>query len=164
MEHRRGRYRLRRKERRHVPLLTNDRSLTPVQVLQAHKGQPTIEKRFEQVKTMHEIAPVFLKNEGRIEALFTLYFLALLVQALIERELRLAMKRNQIEELPLYPEQRLCKNPTTEQILRLFSVAEWHTLLSEGRTIQVFHTDLTNLQRHVLCLLGVSPQAFRSKN
>jgi len=31
-----------------------------------------IEKRFEQIKTVHEIAPVFLKNEGRIEALFTL--------------------------------------------------------------------------------------------
>jgi hypothetical protein len=44
--------------------------------------------------------------EGRIEALFTLYFLALLVQALIERELRLAMARQKIEELPLYPEQR----------------------------------------------------------
>jgi len=35
---------------------------------------------------VHEIAPVLLKNEGRIEALFTLYFLVLLVQALIERE------------------------------------------------------------------------------
>ena len=44
-----------------------------------------IEKRFEQIKSVHEIAPVFLKNEGRIEALFTLYFLALLVQALIEK-------------------------------------------------------------------------------
>jgi hypothetical protein len=54
------------------PLLTNDRSLSPTQVLEAHKGQPTIEKRFEQIKTVHEIAPVFLKNEGRIEALFTL--------------------------------------------------------------------------------------------
>ena len=73
--------------------MTNDRSLSPAQVLEAHKGQPMIEKRFEQVKTVHEIAPVFLKDEGRIEALFTLYFLALLVQALIERELRLAMKR-----------------------------------------------------------------------
>jgi hypothetical protein len=30
-----------------------------------------IEKRFEQIKTVHEIAPVFLKNEGRIGALFT---------------------------------------------------------------------------------------------
>jgi hypothetical protein len=69
------------------PLITNDRTLSPAQVLEAHKGQPMIEKRFEQIKTVHEIAPVFLKNEGRIEALFTLYFLALLVQALIEREL-----------------------------------------------------------------------------
>ena len=68
------------------PLLTNERSLTPRQVLEAHKRQPCIEKRFEQLKTVLEVAPVFLKNEGRIEALFTLYFLALLVQALIERD------------------------------------------------------------------------------
>lgn len=54
------------------------------QVLEAHKGQPTLEKRFHQTKTMHEIAPVLLKNPGRIEAPFTLYFSALLVQALIE--------------------------------------------------------------------------------
>ena len=66
------------------PLMTNDRNLSAPEVLQAHKGQPMIEKRFEQIKTVHEIAPVFLKNEGRIEALFTLYFLALLVQALIQ--------------------------------------------------------------------------------
>jgi hypothetical protein len=75
------------------PLICNDRNLTAAQVLKAHKGQPTIEKQFEQIKTVHEIAPVFLKNPGRIEALFTLYFLALLLQALIERELRLAMKQ-----------------------------------------------------------------------
>lgn len=48
------------------PLLTNDSTLTPRQVLEAHKRQPTIEKRFEQVKSVHEIAPVFLKNEGRV--------------------------------------------------------------------------------------------------
>ena len=121
------------------PLLTNDRSLTPTQVLEAHKGQPTIEKRFEQIKTVHEIAPVYLHNEGRIEALFTLYFLGLLVQALIERELRQAMARDQLEELPLYPEQRQCRRPTTEQILRLFSLAERHTLVRDGRIVQVFH-------------------------
>src|SRR6202048_4773821 len=100
----------------------------------AIKGQPVIEKRLQQIKTIHEIAPVFLKNPFRIEAFFTLYFLALLVQALIERELRVAMKRvamkrERIRELPIYPEQRLCKRPTTEQVLRLFSFAEQHTLL-----------------------------------
>src|SRR5258706_5895429 len=142
------------------PLMTNDRSLSPAQVLEAHKGQPMIEKRFEQVKTVHEIAPVFLKDEGRIEALFTLYFLALLVQALIERELRRAMARDGIDELPIYPEQRQCAHPTTEQVLRLFSLAERHQLRQHGRTVQLFDLSLTDLQRQVLALLGVSPSAF----
>jgi len=142
------------------PLICNDRNLSPAQVLEAHKGQPTIEKRFEQIKTVHEIAPVFLKNTMRIEAFFTLYFLALLVQALIERELRLAMKRARIKELPIYPEQRLCKRPTTEQILRLFSLAERHTLLRDARRVQLFPAELTDLQTQVLALLGVPAAAF----
>lgn len=143
------------------PLMTNDRSLSPAQVLEAHKGQPMIEKRFEQTKTVHEIAPVFLKNEGRIEALFTLYFLALMVQALIERELRHAMKRANIKELPLYPEQRSCERPTTEQILRLYGLCMRQKLLRHGRTVQVFEADLTDLQCQILDLLGVPRQAYR---
>jgi transposase len=143
------------------PLITNDRAMSPAQALEAHKGQPMIEKRFEQIKTVHEISPVLLKNEGRIEALFTLYFLALLVQALIERELRLAMKRENIHELPLYPEQRACTRPTTEQILRLFSLAERYQFLQDGRATQIFHVQFTELQRQVLALLGVPEDAFR---
>jgi len=145
------------------PLLSNDRNLSPSQVLEAHKGQPAIEKRFEQVKTVHEIAPVYLKNEGRIEALFTLYFLALLVQALIERELRLAMQRATIDELPLYPEQRQCRRPTTEQVLRLFSLAQRHRLLRGGHTVQLFDAELTDLQRQVLALIGVPTSAYRAR-
>ncbi|MFQ5671420.1 MAG: transposase, partial [Acidobacteriota bacterium] len=140
---------------------SNDRDLSADQVLQAHKGQPTIEKRFEQTKTVHEIAPVFLKNEGRIEALFTLYFLALLVQALIERELRRAMKRRRVQELPLYPEERPCRRPTTEQLLRLFSLTERHILLRGGKVVQLFHPALTDLQKRVLGLLGIPERAFR---
>jgi transposase len=143
------------------PLITNDRGMSPAEVLEAHKGQPMIEKRFEQIKTVHEIAPVLLKNEGRIEALFTLYFLALLAQAIIERELRLAMKREKIDELPLYPEQRDCARPTTEQILRLFSLAERHQLIRDGKVVEVFDVQYTDLQRQVLTLLGVSEDAFR---
>ena len=142
------------------PLMTNDRKLTAAQVLEVHKGQPMIEKRFEQIKTVHEIAPVFLKDEGRIEALFTLYAIALLVQALIERELRQAMARQGIGELPIYPEQRQCAHPTTEQVLRLFSLAQRHQLLQQGRTVQVFDLKLTELQRQVLALLGVPEHEF----
>lgn len=46
-----------------------------------------LEKRFEQFKSVHEIAPVLFKNPSRIEAFFTVYFLALLIQVLIECEL-----------------------------------------------------------------------------
>ncbi len=144
------------------PLVTNDRDLTAEQVLQAHKGQPTIEKRFEQLKTVHEIAPVFLKNPGRIEAFFTMYFLALLVQALIERELRRAMQRERLKALPIYPEERRCARPTTEQILRLFAHAQRHTLMRAGLVVQTFEADLTPRQQQVLELLGVPQRAFRS--
>jgi transposase len=137
------------------PLLTNDKTLSPERVLQAHKEQPKIEKRFEQTKTVHEIAPVFLKNEDRIEALFLLYFIALVVQALIERELRKAMAERGIEELPLYPEERRCRRPTTEQVFRLFSRAERHVLSRNGDVVQVFQAELTPLQREILDLLGV---------
>ena len=144
------------------PLLTNDRSLTPAQVLTAHKAQPRIEKRFEQLKTVHEIAPVFLKNEARIEALFTVYFLALMVQALIERELRQAMAVANIEQLPIYPEQRACRRPTTEHILRLFSLAERITVSARGQTVRLFPPQLTELQSQVLSLLGVPASAYRT--
>ncbi len=37
-------------------LICNDRNLTAVQVLEAHKGQPTIEKRFEQILRLFSLA------------------------------------------------------------------------------------------------------------
>ena len=83
------------------------------------------------------------------------------MQAIIERELRLAMKRENITELPLYPEQRDCERPTTEQILRLFSLAARHQLVRDRKTLQVFDFQFTELQRQVLALLGVSENAFR---
>lgn len=143
------------------PLLSNDRSLTPGQVLEAHKRQPMIEKRFSQVKSVLEIAPVLLKDEGRIEALFFLFFAALLVSTLIERELRKAMEREGIEDIPLYPEERPNHRPTSEQIFRLFSLVERHTLLQNGREVQRFEPDLTELQKQVLALLGVPESAYR---
>lgn len=143
------------------PLLTNDRSMAPEEVLAAHKRQPAIEKRFEQFKTVHEIAPVFLKNEGRIEALFFLYFVALLVQALIEREVRLGMQRGSLASLPIYPEDRACRHPTTEQVLRLFHEVGCHRLLDRaGTELATFRPQLTELQSQVLDLLGIRRSAY----
>ena len=53
-----------------------------------------------------------LKSHSRIEAFLFLYFLALLTEALIEREIRRRMKELKISQLPIYPEGRPCAAPT----------------------------------------------------
>ncbi len=99
-------------------------------------------------------------SEGRVEALFFVYFLALLVQALIERELRRQMQRQGVECLPLCPEERTTERPTAEQVFRLFALMQRHVLQQGGQDIHTFDTELTDLQRQVLALLGVSEEAY----
>lgn len=137
------------------PLVTNDRALTPKEIFEAHRRQPKLEKRFQQVKSIHEIAPVFLKNEGRIEALFFLYFLALLLQALLERELRLAMEKHEVTDLPLYPEERRSSQPTADMVFKLFSHIQRNVLLHQGDEVKSFEPELTDLQQQILTLLGI---------
>ena len=88
------------------PLITNVDTLSEREVLDAYKKQPLIEKRFSQLKTDFCVAPVYLKEIRRIQALLCIYFFVLLVQALLERELREAMERDNVESLPMYPEGR----------------------------------------------------------
>ena len=142
------------------PLITNSRDLTCKEILAAYKFQPSLEKRHEQLKTVQDLAPVWLKNVSRIEALLFLYFIALLVHALLEREVRNAMAKANISSLPLYPEERDCRAPSTERILDLFRPLQRHRLNQNGRLIQVFEPELSSLQRHILQLIGLSPSAF----
>lgn len=72
------------------------------------------------------------------------------------------MQREGIAELPLYPEQRACRRPTTEQVLRLFSLAQRHRLTQDGEPVQVFDTELTELQRQILALLRIPETAYRT--
>jgi transposase len=138
------------------PLVTNVQEMSEQEVLWAYKRQPTIEKRFEQLKTDYEVAPVYLKEVRRIQALLCLYFLALLVEALLERELRQAMEREKIENLPLYPEGRPCRCPTTRRLIDVFEIVQRHTLRLGKREPVVLVTELSPLQRRLLKLLGVS--------
>ena len=72
------------------------------------------------------------------------------------------MKRHNVEQLPLYPEQRHCAHPTTDQILRLFSLAARNKLVHNGKAVQTFDVEFTDLQREILRLLAVPEQAFMS--
>ncbi len=138
------------------PLVTNVTDLSELELLQTYKRQPVIEKRFSQLKTDFEVAPVYLKAVHRIQALLCLYFFALLAEALLERRLRQAMQRDQIEALPLYPEGRACRWPTARRLIDLFETVQRHTLVYRTRPAKVLVTELTRLQRKLLKLLGVS--------
>lgn len=136
------------------PLITNVLEMSEMDLLLAYKYQPTIEKRFEQLKTDYEVAPVYLKDARRIHALLCLYFLTLIVEALLERELRQAMSEKSIESLPMYPEGRACRRPTTRRLIDLFETVQRHTLVRTGQSPIVLVTELTRLQRQLLRLLG----------
>jgi len=137
------------------PLVSNVLDLSEQEILWSYKRQPTIEKRFSQLKTDYEVAPVYLKEVRRIQALLCLYFLALLVEALVERELRQTMKRETTESLPLYPEGRPCRCPTTRRLLDVFDLVQRHTLQGHDGHTEVLVTELTDLQRKLLKLLGI---------
>ena len=138
------------------PLITNDGSLSGLAMVLAYKGQPSLEKRFSHLKTDFEVAPVYLKEASRIQALLCVYFLALLTESLLERELRRAMEREAIASLPLYPEGRKCRRPTTRRLIDLFDEVQCHTLQVGRRPPVVFTTQLSRLQHRLLRLLGMS--------
>lgn len=141
------------------PLISNETSLTERELLLAYKGQAAIERRWAQLKTDFRVAPVYLEQVSRIAALLCVYFFVLLVEALLERELRRAMKHDGLESLPLYPEDRDCTRPTARRVIDLFEEVHRHELVDADQARVVFTTELTPLQRRVLELLGM-PAAY----
>ncbi len=142
------------------PLVTNVSDLSDLALLHAYKRQPAIEKRFSQLKTDFEVAPVYLKAVHRIQALLCVYFFALLVEALLERQLRRAMQRDEIDALPLYPEGRACRWPTARRVMDLFESVQRHALARRQHPTEVLVTELTRLQRRLLRLLGLSAKDY----
>jgi transposase len=138
------------------PLLTNDTTLSLEEALGKYKYQPFIEKRHEQLKSVFGVAPVWLKNVGRIESLLRLYYVVELTQALLEREVRRRMEESGLESLALYPERRLSEAPTAGLVLAALEGHRRHRLLDgEGVELRRFHDQLPEAARELLELLGV---------
>ena len=73
-------------------LLTNLYSnIETAEVFHHYKGQEAPERRYHNFKGPIAVAPMFLKNNRRIEALISVICLALLIFSLVERAVRLAL-------------------------------------------------------------------------
>ena len=142
------------------PLITNDTALTDAQVLTGYRYQPHLERRHHLLKSVQQAAPVLLRSPARIEALFCCQFLALLLGALLEREIRTAMAAAHTRDIPLYPELRACTAPSAERLLEIFSDLTRHHLRRDGAHVQTFEPELNPLQQQVLDLLAVPATAY----
>jgi transposase len=138
------------------PLMTNDKNVSVEEALLKYKYQPFIEKRHEQLKTVFGVAPMWLKNVGRIDSLLWLYYVVQLVQALLEREVRRRMKETEVESLALYPENRRSAAPTAELMINALEGHRRHRLLDEqGEEVGCFYDELSDAAQEVLELLEV---------
>lgn len=143
------------------PVVTNDLQLEAPEVLAAYKRQPVIETRFSQLKSDLWIAPIYLHNAGRVEALLCAYFFALMTQTLLEREIRQRMEARGVASLPLYHENRACKAPTARRILDAFGNVQRHELHQPRPAPSLeLVTELSPLQRQILELLDFSPDGY----
>jgi transposase len=138
------------------PLITNSKDMTPKEALDHYKYQPFLEKRFEQLKSVFDMAPIWLKKPERIASLLFLYFIAMLIESLIEREIRRVMKAQGVESMALYPEGRHCNAPTVELVIESLRGFRRHRLLdAEGNLLKVYYDELKPEVRKVLELLNV---------
>ncbi len=64
--------------------------------------------------------------------------------------------------LPLYPEQRKCRAPSTARILEEFAPFQRHRLYQRGDLRQTFEPQFTELQRQIVTLLDIPASAFQA--
>lgn len=142
------------------PLLCTDHSLSATEVLQAYKYQPRLEKRFNQLKQIHNGAPLLFKKLERIEATMFAFFIALMIQALIERQVRYEMADREIPAIALYPEDRDASHPTTAKIMGIFADVSTYKLLSSSVETKEFRDELTEVQQTILDLLHIPEASY----
>jgi len=142
------------------PLVSTDKSIGPKEALTSYKYQPKLEKRFNQFKSVHEAAPILFKNIERVEAIMFLFFIALIIQGIIERKVRMSMKDRGIKSLPVYPEYRKSFYPTTSKIFYNFDGISSYKILKGGKVVKEFKDELSSIQKSILNLLDMDERHY----
>ena len=145
------------------PILCTDEAVTAKAALEAYKYHPRLEKRFCQLKSVHQVAPTLFKRVERVEAIMLLFFLALILQAVIEREVRRKMRASNIDALSIYPEHRLAYHPTTAKIFERFQDISNYRVVEGNQVIKVYRDEITDLHKEILALLGMTEKSYWQK-
>jgi len=139
--------------------LINNTTETKTQVLQRYKTQPFLEKRFQTSKSVLNIAPIFLKKPERIEAMMFLYFIALMIVSLIERNIRKSLKETPTE-LKILPGNRNATSPTWSNIKEFFSDLYLSFIKYKQQVAAPKLCGLSQLHQKILKLLKVPIEVY----
>jgi len=142
------------------PLVTNLQGRSKREILEIYKYQPYLEKRFALTKSEYGIAPIFLKKPRRVVALLHVYFVAIMLSALLERQVRSAMRQQGLEKIAVLPEGRATATPTTPRILENFADVSWHAFREGDRSIS-FPIELKPVASLLLRLADVPQELYK---
>jgi transposase len=146
----------------YYPLLTNmsDDKLSIEDAMMAHKNQYKSEHLNRRAKSGYHIEPVYLHTPERIEALLFLFKIALQMVILIERSARQNIDKRDKGLDNFMPNRKDVRNPRAENLLAAFQYMVYgETVLPDGNCYG-FVSDLTDLQKDILAVLGVPPEYY----
>lgn len=128
-------------------------------VLRAYKGQSQVERRFHHLKGPLAVAPMFLKNPARIAGLLCVLVWALMVLALMERQVRRELGGEPV--YGLYPEGRASPSPTGPSLLQGLS-GLCIVIVHQGDGVVRRLAQLDPVHRRIIQLLGIDAERLRT--
>jgi transposase len=132
---------------------------TTTAVVRAYKEQIQVERRIGNLKGPLAVAPLFLKNPKRMAGLLYILIGALMILALLERQVRRELKGEPM--YGLYPEKRPSKAPTGARLIEAF---EYLCIILEnenGHTTR-YLGELDATHRQILQLLDMGPGQMKT--
>ena len=88
------------------------------------------------------------------------FFLALMLQAVIERQVRRRMQADGLDAIPIYPEHRQASHPTTTKIVDRFYDVSTYELTEGNQVLETFKDELTETQKELLSLLQMREHQY----
>jgi hypothetical protein len=129
------------------------------EVMRAYKGQSQVERRFHHLKGPLAIAPMFLKNPERIAGLLCVLVWALMVLALMERQVRRELKGEPL--YGLYPEGRPSPAPTGPSLVQALN-GLCIVIVRQGGAVARRMAQPDPTQRRVIQLLGINSERLQT--
>ena len=124
-----------------------------------YRVQTCVERRFRDLKGRLAVNPMFLKKPERMAGLLYILVWALMVMALMERSVR-----NELEGEPMYgiyPENRPSPAPTGKAMFECFETLSIVIIKNKGEITRRLG-ELSDVQRKIVKLLGIPPNALRT--